>query len=213
VLTRDEVKQVLGALRGDVRLVVLLLYVGGLRLGEALGLRVKDLDLERGVLTVRAGNGRAPRCAGAETPRRVGELGVAVGLPGAAVVHRPGDRGAPAAPLGRDGDSAGRRARRASDRVREANHLPHVPALLCDAPARGRVRHSHDSGAAGAQRCSDDDGLHPRPEPRRTRGHQPRGPAGAVSTPACPRDSTGAPRRVRSVPERAWVPFRMLGAF
>jgi len=38
-----------------------LLYGGGLRLREALELRVKDLDLERGQVTVRQGKGRKDR--------------------------------------------------------------------------------------------------------------------------------------------------------
>jgi integron integrase len=55
VLTRDEVGQVLGYLSGTHRLVGLLLYGGGLRLGECLALRVKDVDLERRELLVRRG--------------------------------------------------------------------------------------------------------------------------------------------------------------
>jgi integron integrase len=55
VLTRGEVGRVLGLLRGTPRLVGFLLYGSGLRLSECLMLRVKDLDLERGELTVRRG--------------------------------------------------------------------------------------------------------------------------------------------------------------
>lgn len=55
VLTPDEVSRVLRQLRGVPRLVGLLLYGSGLRLLECLRLRVKDLDLERGELTVRRG--------------------------------------------------------------------------------------------------------------------------------------------------------------
>ena len=55
VLTGVEVRQVLGFLRGIHRLVGLLLYGGGLRLGECLALRVKDVDLERRELLVRRG--------------------------------------------------------------------------------------------------------------------------------------------------------------
>jgi integrase len=57
VLTPDEVARVLGLLRGNHRLVGLLLYGSGLRVTECLMLRVKDLDLERGELTVRRGKG------------------------------------------------------------------------------------------------------------------------------------------------------------
>ena len=61
VLTREEVRLVLAEMRGTARLVALLLYGAGLRLMEALQLRVKDLDLERAVLTVRAGKGDKDR--------------------------------------------------------------------------------------------------------------------------------------------------------
>lgn len=61
VLTREEVRLVIGELRGVSRLVALLLYGAGLRLMEALELRVKDLDLERAVLRVRSGKGDKDR--------------------------------------------------------------------------------------------------------------------------------------------------------
>jgi integron integrase len=61
VLTRDEIRRVLQQLQGSSRLVVGLLYGGGLRLNEALGLRVKDLDLERRVITIRHGKGGKDR--------------------------------------------------------------------------------------------------------------------------------------------------------
>lgn len=61
VLARDEVRALLAEMQGDARLVALVLYGGGLRLLEGLRLRVKDLDLERAVLTVRAGKGAKDR--------------------------------------------------------------------------------------------------------------------------------------------------------
>jgi integron integrase len=61
VLTRDEVRLVLQQLQGSSRLVVGLLYGGGLRLNEALELRVKDLDLGRRALTIRHGKGGRDR--------------------------------------------------------------------------------------------------------------------------------------------------------
>ena len=42
-------------------LIAMLLYGGGLRLLEALRLRVKDLDFERGEITVREGKGDKDR--------------------------------------------------------------------------------------------------------------------------------------------------------
>lgn len=61
VLTRAEVTAVLAHLDGVVWLVVALLYGAGLRLQEALELRVKDIDLERNQITVRQGKGRKDR--------------------------------------------------------------------------------------------------------------------------------------------------------
>ena len=61
VLTRAEVSAVLGRMHGAPRLVVTLLYGAGLRLQEALELRVKDVDLERRQVTVRQGKGRKDR--------------------------------------------------------------------------------------------------------------------------------------------------------
>ena len=57
VMTRDEVRDVLVKMRGSSRLVATLLYGSGLRLMEALCLRVKDIDLGMSQITVRGGKG------------------------------------------------------------------------------------------------------------------------------------------------------------
>jgi integron integrase len=61
VFTRNEVQSVLARLDGTVHLVASLLYGSGLRLMEALRLRVKDLDFERQEVTVRQGKGAKDR--------------------------------------------------------------------------------------------------------------------------------------------------------
>jgi integron integrase len=61
VLTRGEVRAVLGQMSGLPRLVGLLLYGAGLRLVECLTLRVKDVDLERRELRIRGGKGAKDR--------------------------------------------------------------------------------------------------------------------------------------------------------
>ena len=61
VLTRDEVTRVLEQMRGPTRLMASLLYGSGLRLMECCRLRVKDLDLTRGEITVREGKGQKDR--------------------------------------------------------------------------------------------------------------------------------------------------------
>lgn len=61
VLSREEVAAVLRHLDGTPWLVASLLYGSGLRLTEALSLRVKDVGLERGEITVRCGKGGKDR--------------------------------------------------------------------------------------------------------------------------------------------------------
>jgi integron integrase len=61
VLARSEVQRVLGQLDGVYRAIGILLYGSGLRLQECLELRVKDLDFERGEITVRRGKGAKDR--------------------------------------------------------------------------------------------------------------------------------------------------------
>ncbi len=57
VLTRPEVKAVLGNLTGDKWLMASLVYGAGLRLLECLRLRVQDVHLAAGQITVRDGKG------------------------------------------------------------------------------------------------------------------------------------------------------------
>jgi integron integrase len=61
VLTPGEVRAVLACLAGDAWLVASLLYGSGLRLTEALTLRVKDVDLERLEVRVRRAKGGKDR--------------------------------------------------------------------------------------------------------------------------------------------------------
>ncbi len=61
VLSRDEVRALLAEMRGVPRLVARLMYGSGGRPLEALSVRVKDLDLERCMLTVRDGKGARDR--------------------------------------------------------------------------------------------------------------------------------------------------------
>ncbi len=61
VLTRAEVEALLSAMSGTSKLVASLLYGSGLRLMEALDLRVKDVVLERCEITVRRAKGNRDR--------------------------------------------------------------------------------------------------------------------------------------------------------
>jgi integron integrase len=61
VLTRDEVRGIIPLLKGDAQLVVKLLYGSGLRIMEAIRLRVHDIDYAMKQLTVRSGKGAKDR--------------------------------------------------------------------------------------------------------------------------------------------------------
>ena len=61
VLTRQEVRALLGALEGVHWLMASLLYGAGLRLLECLRLRVKDIDFSNNQIVVRAGKGNKDR--------------------------------------------------------------------------------------------------------------------------------------------------------
>ncbi len=61
VLTPEEVRVLLDQMDGVAKLVALLLYGGGLRLLEALRLRVKDVNFARGELFIRDPKGRRDR--------------------------------------------------------------------------------------------------------------------------------------------------------
>jgi integron integrase len=61
VMTVDEVRRVIDRMQGVARVVAQLLYGSGLRLLEALMLRVKDVDFDRGQLLVRDPKGKRDR--------------------------------------------------------------------------------------------------------------------------------------------------------
>src|SRR5260370_33266663 len=61
VLTRDEVKAALSRLRGEQRLIAILMYGTGMRLMECLRLRVKDIDFGSGEILIRRGKGDKDR--------------------------------------------------------------------------------------------------------------------------------------------------------
>jgi integrase len=92
VLSRGEAFRVIARLAGPARLVAMLLYGSGLRLLEALELRVKDVDFDRGEILVRQGKGlkdrvtmlpvavRADLAAHLEVVRRQHEADVVAGV-------------------------------------------------------------------------------------------------------------------------------------
>lgn len=61
VFTSEEAKAIISELDGSVRIIVSLLYGSGLRLTEALRLRVKDIEFGSGHIVVRDGKGGKDR--------------------------------------------------------------------------------------------------------------------------------------------------------
>ena len=74
VLAREEVQRVLGCLReARFRVCLRLIYHGGLRVGEAVKIKVTDLDAAQGRLRIRQGKGGKDRYVPI-TLRMIGEL-------------------------------------------------------------------------------------------------------------------------------------------
>ena len=61
VLVREEVREILDIMEGTPQLIVKILYGCGLRVMEAVRLRVQDIDYERKQLSVRSGKGAKDR--------------------------------------------------------------------------------------------------------------------------------------------------------
>lgn len=61
VLSREEVRSLIDGMSGTARLAASILYGGGLRLLEALRLRIKDVDFSARLLVVREGKGAKDR--------------------------------------------------------------------------------------------------------------------------------------------------------
>ena len=61
VLSKDEVTRIIGRMKGIQRLMVEIIYGGGLRLSECLSLRIRDIDFQRQCITVRSGKGNKDR--------------------------------------------------------------------------------------------------------------------------------------------------------
>lgn len=61
VMTREEVAQIISLMNGTPQLVVKLLYGSGLRITEAIRLRVHDIDYDLKAITVRSGKGNKDR--------------------------------------------------------------------------------------------------------------------------------------------------------
>jgi integron integrase len=70
VLSREEVARLLAAIDPQHQLVASVLYGAGLRLGECLTLRAKDIDFDRSIIIVRGGKGGKDRLVMLPQPLR-----------------------------------------------------------------------------------------------------------------------------------------------
>ena len=61
VLSQEEVEEIFSLMSGVPKLVAMMLYGTGGRLGEVLSIRVKDLDFDRGEVMIRDGKGQKDR--------------------------------------------------------------------------------------------------------------------------------------------------------
>lgn len=61
VLSKKEIMEIFDQLAGTNKIMAMLIYGCGLRLQECLNLRIKDIDIERGMVIVRAGKGDKDR--------------------------------------------------------------------------------------------------------------------------------------------------------
>jgi integrase len=153
VLTRAETAALLVALCGTHRLVGELLYGTGMRILEALRLRVKDVDFVRRKIVIRNLKGAKDR---------VTMLSIATVDGSANQYHRAPPRQRPIVPA--------RNARGAAHvGNRQARDTAYASTFVRYAFARGRERHPHRAGAPGALGCEHDDDLHARVESRWTR--------------------------------------------
>lgn len=99
VLTREEVKALLDSMPGELSLIARLLYGTGMRLMEAIRLRLKDVDFYRNVIVIREAKGNkdrvvmlpgtlaAPLHDQIAIARRIREQDRAAGLAGVEVPH------------------------------------------------------------------------------------------------------------------------------
>ncbi len=61
VLSQTEIVSIINLLENPYRLMAEIIYGGGLRLSECLNLRIKDIDFENKILTIRSGKGDKDR--------------------------------------------------------------------------------------------------------------------------------------------------------
>ncbi len=126
VLTEDEVRRVLNNLQGTPAMVAQILYGSGLRLMEALCLRIKDVDFEKNSIVVRDGKGDKDR--NTMLPESL-KASLQTHLTSVYALHS-------------DACSS------ASSRHPQARKMPHIAPFFCNPPTGAGLRYPYDPGAA-----------------------------------------------------------------
>jgi hypothetical protein len=151
------------------RLAAILLYGSGLRLLECLQLRVKDVDFAAHEIVIRGGKGDKDRVTmlRRQPGSRYGSISTKCKtvMHGRPDLYRSEDTRAEEASFSRNSGPASGYRSGAGIGHDEEGDMSHIPALICDPPARGRIRHPDGSGVAWSFRCADDDDLYSRIEP------------------------------------------------
>ena len=175
-------------------LVAGLLYGGGLRLMEALRLRVHDVDFEQRQITVRDGKGGKDRRT--LLPAGVGQKleghlkqvhclhrqDLAKGFGRVSLPHALARKYPHAAaewgwqwvfPQQNRWHNQSRATSCAGFWHCQTCHMPHLPPFVRHPPPRKRPRHPNHSRTDGPQRCENNHDLHPRSQPRPAGRQQP----------------------------------------
>ena len=157
ILSREEVEQVIAhATNLKHRTMLLTTYAAGLRLNEVLHLRVTDIDSARMTIRVEQGKGGKDRYT-VLRPRLLEALRAYWKLARPRPWLFPSQR-----------DRAAHGSQRAATRLpdgeaprgdHETGRHSRAPPRLCDAPARSRRRHAHDSTPARPRIHQHDDAV------------------------------------------------------
>jgi integrase len=149
VLSREEVERFFASLHSlKHRAILMTAYGSGLRVSEAVALRVGDVDSQRMVLNVRQGKGRKDRCV--MLPPSCPADRLFLSQPRRARTHLPHRR--------LSGLSSG--CRRSGNR--QAGFASHATPLFRDAPIGERNRPTHDPGPARPPQRGDHGHVHAR---------------------------------------------------
>jgi len=150
VFTHNEARAVISHLEGYFQLVARLMCGSGLRINEALRLRVKDVDFGMQQIIVRSGKGNKDRTS------------LAVPVSRCKVIHGSAQQCSSSAPLAGPGCSTGHRYGYSRSGDLQTSKQPRSPPQLRDPATGSRIRYSHHSETSGPCRCAYHRNIHAR---------------------------------------------------